>query len=107
MTQNRSQLKLDDTGKDILRGEWQDKAGMLSSFDNGKFETRTPDTNEKLAEGSYSIAEDNSINIEVKSLVKGNVSKVNCDLRHFNNTLYCAPVDETFSATAFSLFRVN
>ncbi|MDN5249637.1 hypothetical protein [Bartonella sp. TP] len=107
MTQNRGQLKIEDARKDVLMGEWQDKAGMLSTFSNGKFETRTPDTNEKLAEGNYNIEEDNSINIEVKSLVKGNVSKVNCNLRHFNNTLYCAPMDEALSATAFSLFRVN
>lgn len=112
-TMTRSDLSTTENGnsKDILSGQWRDKAGMMSSFNHGSFETRTPDTNEKLAEGSYNRtdnrAEDKEVNIEVKSLVKGNVSKVLCRLGRFNNTLYCTATGEGSDNIAFKLVRVN
>ena len=34
-------------------GQWRDKDGIISSFSAGKFETRTTDSNQVLAVGSY------------------------------------------------------
>jgi hypothetical protein len=34
-----------------IEGQWTDPNGIISSFSNGRFETRTTDTNSLLAEG--------------------------------------------------------
>jgi len=64
-------------------GQWVDSEGIsTSSFRNGIFETRSADTFEKLSEGNYVMRADNLIDIEMRSLVRGTVSRVNCSLRH-------------------------
>ncbi|MGU3577136.1 outer membrane lipoprotein Omp10 [Brucellaceae bacterium C25G] len=61
-----------------IDGNWVDANGITSSFNNGVFITRTTDTNEKLAEGSYRYQSPRLVEIEMRSLVRGTVSKVNC-----------------------------
>jgi len=63
-----------------IEGLWVDANGIHSSFHNGIFETRSADTNEKLAEGNYALRADNLVDIEMRSLVRGTVSRVTCSL---------------------------
>lgn len=63
-----------------IDGNWVDANGIISSFNGGVFITRTTDTNEKLAEGSYRYQSPRLVEIEMRSLVRGTVSKVNCAL---------------------------
>ncbi|MBB6261512.1 hypothetical protein FHS77_002068 [Paenochrobactrum gallinarii] len=63
-----------------IDGNWVDANGITSSFNGGVFITRTTDTNEKLAEGSYRYQSPRLVEIEMRSLVRGTVSKVNCAL---------------------------
>jgi len=64
-------------------GEWTDSDGIsTSSFRNGIFETRSSDTFEKLSEGNYVMRSDNLVDIEMRSLVRGTVSRINCTIRH-------------------------
>ncbi|MFK4825546.1 outer membrane lipoprotein Omp10 [Paenochrobactrum sp. BZR 588] len=83
-----------------IDGNWVDANGITSSFNSGVFITRTTDTNEKLAEGSYRYQSPRLVEIEMRSLVRGTVSKVNCAMVS-QNQLNC-----TSSAGAqFSLQR--
>lgn len=83
-----------------IDGNWVDANGITSSFNGGVFITRTTDTNEKLAEGSYRYQSPRLVEIEMRSLVRGTVSKVNCAMVS-QNQLNC-----TSSAGAqFSLQR--
>lgn len=61
-----------------IDGNWIDTNGIISSFNGGIFETRTTDTNEKLAEGTYRYISPQLVEIDMRSLVRGTVSKVNC-----------------------------
>lgn len=61
-----------------IDGNWVDANGITSSFNGGVFITRATDTNEKLAEGSYRYQSPRLVEIEMRSLVRGTVSKVNC-----------------------------
>jgi len=70
-----------------LEGRWVDANGIASTFHNGIFETRSPDTNEKLSEGNYTFNPGNIIALEVRSLVRGTVSHVNCQLN--GSQLFC------------------
>ncbi|MFC4624544.1 outer membrane lipoprotein Omp10 [Daeguia caeni] len=63
-----------------IEGSWIDANGITSSFNGGVFETRTTDTNEKLAEGSYRYQSPQLVEIDMRSLVRGTVSRVNCAL---------------------------
>lgn len=63
-----------------IDGNWVDANGILSSFNNGIFETRTTDTNERLAEGNYRYRSPQLVEIDLRSIVRGTTSKVNCAL---------------------------
>lgn len=63
-----------------IEGQWVDPNGIVSSFTNGVFETRTSDTNEKLAEGTYRYQSGQLVAIDLRSLVRGTTSQVNCAL---------------------------
>lgn len=61
-------------------GSWADPNGIISRFNSGVFETRTTDTNEKLAEGNYRYLNPQLVEIDMRSIVRGTASKVNCAL---------------------------
>lgn len=61
-----------------IDGGWVDANGITSSFNGGIFETRTTDTNEKLAEGNYRYLSPRLVEIDMRSIVRGTTSKVNC-----------------------------
>ncbi|MFC0245870.1 outer membrane lipoprotein Omp10 [Falsochrobactrum ovis] len=63
-----------------INGNWVDANGIVSSFNNGFFETRTTDTNERLAEGNYRNISPQLVEIDLRSIVRGTSSKVNCAL---------------------------
>ena len=76
---------------DPLEGDWHDSSGIISTFHNGNFQTIAPDTKEKLSEGTYALSEEDPthVNIEVKSLVKGNAYRVSCSISSFRDRLDC------------------
>lgn len=76
-----------------VEGQWADPRGVVSSFYNGIFETRTSDTQEKLAEGNYVVRSPQLIEIEMRSLVRGTVSRVNCALARNSSQLFCTTQD--------------
>jgi len=61
-------------------GAWSDPNGIISTFQGGSFSTRTTDTNQLLASGSYTMQSDRVIEINLTSLVRNTQSKVNCAL---------------------------
>ncbi|GAB1583027.1 outer membrane lipoprotein Omp10 [Phyllobacterium phragmitis] len=61
-----------------IEGNWVDANGITSSFNSGVFVTRTTDTNEKLAEGNYRYETPQLVAIDMRSLVRGTTSRVNC-----------------------------
>lgn len=75
-----------------IDGQWMDENGITSSFNNGVFETRSADTNEKLAEGNYILRLNSLVELEMRSLVRGTVSRVNCSLTN-SSRLLCTSQD--------------
>ena len=63
-----------------IDGQWVDPNGIISSFNAGRFETRTTDTNSLLAEGSYRYVSDQVVEIDLTSLLRQTTSRVNCAL---------------------------
>lgn len=63
-----------------IEGTWSDPNGLISTFQAGSFSTRTTDTNQMLATGSYSNTSGNLYEISLTSLVQNKQSKVNCAL---------------------------
>eukprot|EP01035_Chromulina_nebulosa_P056638 gene56638-77614_t len=61
-------------------GEWADPNGIVSTFQAGTFMTRTTDTNQILASGSYMMVSDRLVEINLTSLVRNTQQKVNCAL---------------------------
>ena len=59
-------------------GAWADPNGIISTFRAGNFSTRTTDTNQLLASGTYTAVSDRLIEINMTSLVRNTQSKVNC-----------------------------
>jgi len=53
---------------------------LASKAAGGIFETRATDTNEKLAEGNYRYQSPQLVEIDMRSIVRGTSSKVNCAL---------------------------
>lgn len=86
-----------------LDGRWTDANGITSSFNNGIFETRSADTNEKLAEGNYVLRANNMIEMEMRSLVRGTVSHLNCSLTDASHLLCTAENGAQFTLTKNSL----
>ncbi|MCQ2002771.1 outer membrane lipoprotein Omp10 [Rhizobium sp. NRK18] len=63
-----------------IEGTWADSNGLISTFQGGSFATRTTDTNQLLASGTYAQINDKLIEINLTSMVRNTTSKVNCAL---------------------------
>lgn len=63
-----------------IDGAWVDPNGIVSTFQGGRFSTRTTDTNQLLATGSYVQLSDRLVEISMTSLVRNTQQKVNCAL---------------------------
>lgn len=63
-----------------IEGQWMDPNGIVSSFNGGRFETRTTDTNTLMAQGNYRYLSPRYVEIDLTSLVRNTTSKVNCAL---------------------------
>ncbi|QEE08485.1 outer membrane lipoprotein precursor [Bartonella kosoyi] len=72
-----------------IDGKWVDENGIISSFHNGVFETRAADTEEKLSEGVYSYLNAQNIEIEIRSILRGTISRVNCTMSYDATQLLC------------------
>ncbi|WP_455482205.1 hypothetical protein V4P56_00800 [Bartonella sp. B35(2025)] len=72
-----------------IDGEWVDENGIISSFRNGAFETRAADTQEKLSEGTYNYISIQHVEIEIHSILRGTVSRVNCSILYNSTQLLC------------------
>ena len=83
-----------------VEGTWVDPNGIVSTFQAGQFATRTTDTNQLLASGTYVNVSDRLVEINMTSLVRNTQSKVNCALAT-PNQLNCT----TSTNAQFSLAR--
>ena len=63
-----------------VEGSWADPNGIISTFQAGTFTTRTTDTNQMLASGTYTNLSPTLVEINMTSLVRKTQSKVNCAL---------------------------
>jgi hypothetical protein len=63
-----------------VEGNWSDPNGIISTFQSGTFTTRTTDTNQMLASGTYTNTSPGLVEINMTSLVRKTQSKVNCAL---------------------------
>jgi hypothetical protein len=64
-----------------IEGAWTDPNGLVSTFQAGNFNTRTTDTNQLLASGTYvKLSGGNLYEISMVSHVQNKQSKVNCAL---------------------------
>ncbi|HEV7249045.1 MAG TPA: outer membrane lipoprotein Omp10 [Shinella sp.] len=63
-----------------VEGAWVDPNGIVSTFAAGTFSTRTTDTNQLLASGTYIKTSPTLVEINMTSLVRNTQSKVNCAL---------------------------
>ncbi|EJF88156.1 hypothetical protein [Bartonella melophagi] len=72
-----------------IDGEWIDKNGIISSFRNGTFETRAADTKEKLSEGTYNYVNAQHVEIEIRSILRGTISRADCRLSNDTMQLFC------------------
>jgi len=61
-------------------GRWIDRNGIVSTFQNGSFSTRSSDTNTLLASGTYVAISPTLYEINMTSLVRNTQSRVNCAL---------------------------
>ncbi|EJF75480.1 hypothetical protein HWV54_04760 [Bartonella alsatica] len=84
-----------------IDGKWIDENGIISSFHNGAFETRAADTEEKLSEGTYNYVSTQHIEIEIRSILRGTISRVNCTISHNATQLLCT----SHTGTQFFLKR--
>jgi hypothetical protein len=63
----------------VIEGTWTDPNGLISTFQAGSFNTRTTDTNQLLASGTYvKLPGNNLYEISMVSHVQNKQSKVNC-----------------------------
>lgn len=82
-------------------GQWYDQNGILSTFYNGEFQTKTTDgTNTLLAVGTYLPKSPTFIEIELRSLVSQSQSRVNCVLAS-NTQMNCT----ASTGAQFTLYR--
>lgn len=63
-----------------VEGSWADPNGIISTFQAGTFTTRTTDSNQMLASGTYINTSPTVVEINMTSLVRKTQSKVNCAL---------------------------
>ena len=61
-----------------VEGSWADPNGIVSTFASGTFSTRTTDTNQLLASGSYVSITPKLVEINMTSMVRKTQQKVNC-----------------------------
>ena len=85
-----------------IEGSWVDRNGIVSSFSNGTFETRTTDTNSVLATGNYTYTAKNMVQIDMHSRLRKTDSTVNCALVGADQ-LNCT----SSGGAQFSLSRAN
>lgn len=83
-----------------VEGAWVDPNGIVSTFAAGTFSTRTTDTNQLLASGTYVNTSPTLVEINMTSLVRNTQSKVNCALIN-QSQLNCT----TAEGAQFSLAR--
>jgi hypothetical protein len=83
-----------------VEGTWSDPNGIISTFQGGGFSTKTTDTNQVLASGTYTNTSPGLVEINMTSLVRKTQSKVNCALVN-SNQLNCT----SDSGAQFSLAR--
>ncbi|WP_313196466.1 outer membrane lipoprotein Omp10 [Shinella zoogloeoides] len=83
-----------------VEGAWVDPNGIVSTFSSGTFTTRTTDTNQLLASGTYIKTSPTLVEINMTSLVRNTQSKVNCALVN-QHQLNCT----TAEGAQFSLAR--
>lgn len=81
-------------------GRWLDRNGIVSTFQNGAFSTRSTDTDTLLASGTYVAISPTLYEINMTSLVRNTQSRVNCSLVN-PSQLNCT----TDSNNQFSLTR--
>lgn len=64
-----------------VEGEWMSTDGVaVSRFAGGNFQTNALDTGNKLAEGSYRMADNRNVEITMRSLIRQTTSNVNCSM---------------------------
>jgi hypothetical protein len=83
-----------------VEGNWADPNGIISTFQGGTFTTRTTDSNQLLASGTYTSTSPGLVEINMTSLVRKTQSKVNCALVN-TSQLNCT----SDSGAQFSLAR--
>lgn len=82
-------------------GQWFDQNGIMSTFRNGEFQTKTTDgTNTLLAVGTYTTTSPTFAEIDMRSLVRQSQSQVNCALAS-NSQMNCT----SSTGTRFTLYR--
>lgn len=64
-----------------VEGSWMSTDGVaISNFRGGRFETLAADTGNRLAEGPYSNIDQNTVQIQVTSIIRQTTTTVNCAL---------------------------
>jgi hypothetical protein len=64
-----------------VEGSWVSADGVaISNFRAGRFETLAADTGNKLAEGPYTQMDQNTVQIQVTSIIRQTTTAVNCAL---------------------------
>lgn len=62
-----------------VEGSWISTDGVaISNFRSGRFETLASDTGNRLAEGPYSHVDQNTVQIQVTSIIRQTTTTVNC-----------------------------
>lgn len=84
----------------IVDGQWLDKDGIISNFSAGRFETRTADSNQVLATGTYTEVASNVVEIDLTSVLRQTRSRVNCSVIS-NYLMNCTPSQ----GDRFSLYK--
>ncbi|WP_455478655.1 hypothetical protein V3565_01970 [Bartonella sp. B10] len=84
-----------------IDGEWIDENGIISSFRDGVFETRAADTQEKLSEGTYNYVGVQRVEIEIRSILRGTISRVSCAISYNSTQLLCT----SYAGSQFFLKR--
>ncbi len=83
-----------------IEGAWVDPNGIVSTFAAGSFNTRTSDSNQLLASGTYANTGPKLVEINMVSHVQNKQSKVNCAMVA-DNQINCT----ADSGTQFTLNR--
>ncbi|KQY34032.1 MULTISPECIES: outer membrane lipoprotein Omp10 [Rhizobium/Agrobacterium group] len=83
-----------------VQGAWVDPNGVVSTFAGGTFSTRTTDTNQEIASGTYTNLSPQLVEINMYSVLRKTQSKVNCAMVT-TSQLNCT----TDSGAQFSLSR--